>query len=898
MTQPTKLVVCPTSHMDWDWISSFEEYYKIGTGEESQVVGPVQQILDAAVGLAAPGFRYSLAELAWLRRYLIDSPQSLAVLAPSLSLLGGGWVSPDNLVCDGEVFVRNYLVGRTWARAAGLGALLESVSWLPDDFGHDPELPIILSAMGLTAVGLARVPGAFPNYNAPLSSGGAQPPSMACALMSSGLAFRWQAADGSTVFAHFMPDTYGVPFTSGGDECNAEAWNGFVESSYIAASYPTCAKLPAALWPGDIAFAPAGGDFAIPDSGWTGGVTTFNQDQATTAATIGTFSDYIQAVVASGAQLITQSLDPSNFWTGYFGSRPALKRLQAAATRALVAAEAASSLLWLSSPTSSTALAALDGAIADAWYTLVPSAHHDFITGTSPDRVYKMEQLPRLSLAVSQARAALTRTLQWLADMVSLTGSAKGQVVAVFNPIGGARAGVARLDRSGTVSFDGTTATTQLLGDGGMLVAVPSVPGLAYLSGTLAPATGTEPRPPADVVGDVVTIDSGTLAITVARASAWAITSIVPAGGSDVMPTGQVANALQLYGDSGNLYQYGNEPNAGGQFSLQAGALTAGPARLTERGPLRWRIEAEVTGPAGRVYHLRYTLLAGEALIRMEVTGEAPAATTVVTTFPAIATDGKTAATRLLYGTAHHYHLDDAPAYWTGPVFKATHDFLMPSAPDASATFALAAIYHAGTPAWACTGGQLLGSLFRNTDGQQRGAAGTDSDTHTQRYALRISTTALDPGTGQVLLEALQFAQPLLAAVATPANQPECPITLGAAGFVASADTGTLIRIARPVGVQPSAAGTTPGAVVALRLYRPAADGTPTTVHVTLGTSAILAAVLVTALEEPIADAPAVTFSGNVLQVPTTGALTTVLVTVARPTSTPWNGKDYDPNCS
>src|SRR5689334_6508454 len=193
MTQPTPtLIVCPTSHMDWDWKETFEQYYK-------QSSNGVQIILSSAALLFAsePGFYFSVAELGWLQRYLVDQPLTFFV-PHNLCLMGGAITSPDNLVCDGEVFVRSYLVGRQWAQSIGLGSKLANVAWLPDDFGHDPELPIILSAMGLNAVAFARVPGAFPNYNKPLDHSA----SLACSLMSNGVAFNWEASDTSTVFAH------------------------------------------------------------------------------------------------------------------------------------------------------------------------------------------------------------------------------------------------------------------------------------------------------------------------------------------------------------------------------------------------------------------------------------------------------------------------------------------------------------------------------------------------------------------------------------------------------------------------------------------------------------------------------------------------------------------------
>jgi alpha-mannosidase len=899
MTRPTSLIVCPTSHMDWDWSSSFEEYYK--TSNFSTNIGPVQRILDSAVALFnnEPTFFFSVAEIAWIQRYLVDQGGTLPSapnLTETLRLMGGAITSPDNLTCDGEVFVRAYLLGRQWAQSVGLGAALENISWMPDDYGHDPELPVILTAMGLTAVGFARVPGAFPNFNPPLKGGA----SLARQLMGQGVAFNWQAGDSSSVFANFMPETYGVPFASSDSALNSLAWRTFIRSEFLTPSSQGYARsdLREVVWPGGIAFAPAGGDFSVPDSDWVGGVNQFNGENYGTTAKVGTFAEYVAAVLASGATLNTIKIDPSNFWTGYFGSRPALKILQARASRELVAAESASSFLRLGSNTSGAALDALDSAIAQGWSILAPSSHHDFVTGTAPDRVYKMEQLPMASLAARAARAAYTQAVQIIAD--SIEPSDSGAVVAVYNPVGVARGGVFELERGTAVSL-GTPpspAIVQPLAGGGLLVESLVTPSLGYTSGLVTFGKPATPPAPVSLVEDG-TIDNGVIAITLSRNQQWAITSIVPSGGSNVLPDGSAANLLQIYTDSGNLYQYGNEPGAGGSFDVQKGALAGAKAAQTEFGPLRWRVEAEVTARQGGKYLIVYTLVTGESLVRIRVTGSAPANSTVVTTFPAVATDGTTMGTHLVYGTAHHFHDDEAPAYWRGPMFKATHDFLMPADDSSGATFALAAIYHSGMPAWACDRSQgkamLLGSLFRNTDGMQRGAAGTDSDTHTQRYALRISSTALDPAQGTPLVEALTATNPLRAAIGSAANRPESPITLPATGSLASAPSPALIRVTRPMGGVKSAAGKNPQGQIALRLYRPDADGSPNSIQVTmpvLTSESNATAALVTALEQPIADAPSITVNGNVLTVPTSLALTTVAVTATRPTTAPTNGRD------
>ena len=129
-----------------------------------------------------------------------------------------------------------------------------------------------------------------------------------------------------------------------------------------------------------------------------------------------------------------------------------------------------------------------------------------------------------------------------------------------------------------------------------------------------------------------MTIDNGTVAITLSADQCWAITSIVPSGGSNLLANTQAANLLQVYNDSGNLYQYGNEPGANpynsptGIFSVWEDVLTAGEAVQTEFGPLRWHVDAEVDGPQGIKYVLGYTLIAGESIVRMSVTGSAPSA--------------------------------------------------------------------------------------------------------------------------------------------------------------------------------------------------------------------------------------------------------------------------------
>ena len=82
---------------------------------------------------------------------------------------------------------------------------------------------------------------------------------------------------------------------------------------------------------------------------------------------------------------------------------------------------------------------------------LVPSNHHDFITGTALDDVYQSEQLPRLSAAVSMAEAERDRSLDELAAAVAATPRPGEQPIAIFNQLGFARAGLVELGPAASV---------------------------------------------------------------------------------------------------------------------------------------------------------------------------------------------------------------------------------------------------------------------------------------------------------------------------------------------------------------------------------------------------------------------------------------------------------------
>jgi hypothetical protein len=204
---PTTMMICPTTHNDWDWQQTFGGYYTCAFNEHG-----VHGILDNVAAILQGNnsdFRFSYAEVAFLRQYLADDPAKASVFnnTEQFSLLGGGITSPDNQVTHSEVFIRNYLTGHEYLDSVNLTHTIFPVAWLPDDFGHSPQLPVLVEALGMKAIGLSRVPGSPQPPLCPANQ------TVAANLCGNGTTFRWSGRDNSSVVTHFMPGTYyGITF--------------------------------------------------------------------------------------------------------------------------------------------------------------------------------------------------------------------------------------------------------------------------------------------------------------------------------------------------------------------------------------------------------------------------------------------------------------------------------------------------------------------------------------------------------------------------------------------------------------------------------------------------------------------------------------------------------------
>ncbi|TWB20768.1 alpha-mannosidase [Nitrospirillum amazonense] len=899
---PYTLYLDQSAHLDWDWLYTFEQnfwYYKYGQG--------VKAILDQAIAnVSAPTvddvtYYYTICEMGYFKRYIDVSPDQVSALQQVLEsgdtfqVLGGGITSPDCLVCAGEAFLRNYLMGHVWLSQALPFITPKPHCWIPDDFGQDPELPVLTQALGFTGIGFSRLPGS--NSTCPVPDPTQSPAGQD--WPATHFDFTWQASDGSTAITHWMPDSYAF-----GNQLGSPAQATQI-SLFTNAYLPTQDSDPvqygAAATP--YLYIPIDNDFSMPLTGLQAAVTQWNDNQVfgggaqatNTQVTLGTFDTFITQLRQNQDSYPLPLLAPYNgtpYWTGYYASRMALKTLHNRALRALVAAEVFGLLTRPNDTTYNNALpTGFWDDVAAAWMAFLPSTHHDYVCGTANDAVYATEQLPLLRGVAGTAAGLRATALNALASMMA--PSDETYPVLVANSLGFARTGLVAISDVAVpgldqVTFDGMQGAAQISSEGEMLF-IATVDSLGYdasgsLSAAVSSGAGTKGTPPVSITpatsGGGYVLQNDYLIATISPAANWGVESLVDQSTSTDILSG-TGNDIAFYADGGGLYQFGNEYVDGDYpFHIDTGVTvaTSGPclgAVILETGPVRVRLRTvvayTVNGATVR-YSRDYELVAGEPFLRMVTTGPAPSLYSVMTRFPLSA-----AVTGLVHGTPYHWTSQQplqngkGQPFWGPPTFQATHNFVLPQ-DQGGAT--LAALYHGGIPAWAYDAdGALIGCLMRNTPTSGgHGADGTDTAVHTQAYALRVPSGLGTPDSGAPLQEALSYNTPLQGALLPS----KTGVTKGlpSRDSVATVTTGTAILTA----AKPGSFAANSDSVV-LRLYTPANQSQ----DVALALGAGLApsqAVAVTAAEGPwTGPDQGVILSGGTVTLTMTNALATLQLT-------------------
>src|SRR5258708_15480535 len=187
--------------------------------------------------------------------------------------------------------------------------LPQGFCYIPDDFGSDSQLPVVVQALGFSGVSFSRIPETLANQITAADFGGT-------------------AADGSSAVAHWEQAGY----------CQGNGIDGdSVDNiyTYIGANSPTS--------PTPYMFVPCGCDFSTPIADLVDIATNWNKTQYGTGksnvyvvvATLGMFLTLIETYVDPNVQhpygkytnLAPGPFAPSPYWTGYYASRPANKIL-------------------------------------------------------------------------------------------------------------------------------------------------------------------------------------------------------------------------------------------------------------------------------------------------------------------------------------------------------------------------------------------------------------------------------------------------------------------------------------------------------------------------------------------------------------------------------------------
>lgn len=886
------MILSQSSHLDWDWLLIHPSLLDNVPADTIGYFDPplreaVSRIFPAAARLLKDHSRYyySIAEIAFLRGFAeLDTAQynELIRAGDRLRIVGGGLTSPDNLLPNGEAFIRNYLAGQRWLRANTPALLPFCLAWLPDDFGHDSQLPVVIEAMGLNGVGFGRLP---PVADRELTGEGGR-----------GVDFRWRAADGSTILGHYMQKLY--------NQDDQYRWN--TNDLKVLYDWHEAASNT------DYIFLSFGGDFAMPKdilaickrwNDWHGPGRP-RVDGVWAAA--GTFDHYEALVKLNGERKpVIQEFTflPTPFWTGFYASRPELKIRHHATARVLLAGEA---------------LAVTAGVGGDecvrGWDLLSPSTHHDYITGTATDVVYQAEQLVYLLGANDLGKSAVDAATRAIAGRVAATPRPGESAVVVFNTLGFERTGMVEAPATpgevfGSVRLpDGSRAPIFQARGGGWLFTAPRVRSFGHQTVYLSPEVPTvapDDRVQAFRTDDGWTLTNGRVSARITRGSTWGLASLTVDGVELLAQGGSGGNALKFYVDRGNIYCFANEFSELPEYSDwywhedPDGSLMAGPAGIVEQSPARCTLRTQAEfwsrGEGKETirgsYTREYTLVAGETFLRMSLTGAAPLADghpamqpkgtgpdplgkpySVMISFPLAAAGGNS----FQHGTACHWADWSTPSprdAWQTPVFQATHDFVLPSGQRQPVAF-----YHQSLPACAIdAAGTLMACALRNTPGGYAdppikfwGANGSDHAEHTHRYALGVPSPG-DPRSGAPLRQSLGWASRMLAVVKA-----------GPGGSLSTDYSLAQVTAGSAILTVAKALDTDPGAMV-LRVYNPT-NNQQEPVTVSLGGFASLfpgwrlAVWQVTALENDLDTPRRLPVNGTSVSFTAARALTTLLV--------------------
>ncbi len=404
------LIFTESSHWDPNWLKTSEEYY-------TQFV---QSNLDEAITELERESRriYSVECVFFLRMYWDRNPSKQEKIrdlinSGRLRLTSSGVTTADTLLPDAEAILRDLLIGQEWLRKNGMNQE-SNLAYFTDSFGCTPALPSLLNAAGFDRTAITRVDGMyFIACDLELSRNFPRKGSSAERLLKEerSLDFIWRDSNGAELLCHWNAFTYGQ-----GDML-AHVGIGRIYIAHLAVSMRNdrhiarrIKKYTAQLSPlsrTPYMLCPIGFDFVEPIVDLVSLLDRYNQNYypETGIWTVNAgLDDYLSLVEGHKDKLPVINLDPNPYWTGFYSARPVLKKQCRNLVDNLLLAEKLSFL-----PQNSGAEKSISTDLEQPWWMAVVSNHHDFITGTTPDRVVEEEQIPWLIQAAETTKGVLTR---------------------------------------------------------------------------------------------------------------------------------------------------------------------------------------------------------------------------------------------------------------------------------------------------------------------------------------------------------------------------------------------------------------------------------------------------------------------------------------------------------
>ncbi|MGQ9674702.1 MAG: alpha-mannosidase [Chloroflexota bacterium] len=397
MAEKMTAVVVSHTHWDREWYLPFQRF-------RIKLVDLIDSLLDILD--SEPSYQYFTldGQTVVLEDYLEIRPENRERLARHIRdgriLVGPWYVLPDEFLVSGESLVRNLLLGRLIAEPFG-GVM--PVGYLPDTFGHPSQMPQILRGFGLDSAVVYR------------------------GVQTDVSEFIWQAPDGSSVLAVYLPGGY----------CNA--------MQLTAAPHRFLARLPEivdrvkAMATNGTMLLMNGCDHLPPRREIQATIDEANRrlDNGVWLKQ-GTLPQYLERVKAAKPRLKTlqgefRRPSPARVTPGVISSRMYLKLENFKSFTMLEKfAEPASALAWLLGADYPRAF------LWQAWKYLLQNHPHDSICGCSIDAVHQ-DMMARFRWTQEIAGDLVDRGLEALASRVDSSASGEDAAFIVFNPLGQSR---------------------------------------------------------------------------------------------------------------------------------------------------------------------------------------------------------------------------------------------------------------------------------------------------------------------------------------------------------------------------------------------------------------------------------------------------------------------------